>query len=52
MALGGSPLQPGRSEPGKAENWGQPSGGTDSLIARTGVDFNVPIRNAVWRDQH
>src|ERR1700677_1271055 len=47
MAQKRSPLQPRRSEPGKSENWGKPSGGTDFLIARTGGDFNVPIRKAV-----
>src|ERR1700685_3738990 len=51
MALKRSPFQPGRSEPGKSENWGRPSGGTDFLIARTGGDFNVPIRKAAWRDR-
>src|SRR5580658_2385815 len=49
MAQKRSPFQPGRSEPCKSENWGQPSGGTDFLIARTGGDFNVPIRKAAWR---
>jgi hypothetical protein len=49
MAQKRSPFQPGRSEPGKSENWGRPSGGTDFLIARTGGDFNVPIRKAAWR---
>jgi hypothetical protein len=44
MAQQRSPFQPGRSEPGKSENWGRPSGGTDFLIARTGGDFNVPIK--------
>ena len=38
-----------RSEPGKSENWGRPSGGTDFLIARTGGGFTVPIRKAAWR---
>src|SRR5580700_6370816 len=51
MAQKRSPFQPGRSEPGKSENWGQPSGGTDFLIARTGGDFNVPIKKAGWRDR-
>jgi hypothetical protein len=49
MAQKRSPFQPGRSEPSKSENWGRPSGGTDFLIARTGGDFNVPIRKAAWR---
>jgi hypothetical protein len=49
MAQKRSRLRPGRSEPGKSENWGEPSGGTDFLIARTGGDFNVPIRKAAWR---
>src|SRR5271156_4539815 len=49
MAQRRSPFKPGRSETGKSENWGRPSGGTDFLIARTGGDFNVPIRKAVWR---
>jgi hypothetical protein len=51
MAQQRSPLQLGRSEPGKSENWGRPSGGTNFLIARTGGDFNVPIRKAAWRGQ-
>ena len=44
----GSPTQPGRSETGKSENWERPLGGTDFVIARTGGDFNVPIRKAAW----
>jgi hypothetical protein len=52
MAQKRNSFQPGRSEPGKSENWGRPSGGTDFLIARTGGDFNVPIRKTAGRDRH
>jgi hypothetical protein len=51
MAQERSPGLPWRSVPGKAENWGQPLGGADFLIARHGGDFSVPIRKAVWRSQ-
>ena len=37
-------LSRGEVDCGKAENWWQPSGGTDFLIARTGGEFNVPIK--------
>ena len=44
MAQNGSPQSRGVATPRKAENWGEPSGGTDFLIAGTGGGFNVPIR--------
>jgi hypothetical protein len=59
MAQKRSPFQPGRSETHANLKIGgnrqtRLSGGTDFLIARTGGDFNVPIKKAVWcnRQKH
>jgi hypothetical protein len=36
---------------GQAENWGRPFGGTDFLLARPGIGFNVPVNQAALRDR-
>jgi hypothetical protein len=40
------PPQPGRKRIGQAENWGQPLGGTDFLLARSGGGFKPGIIQA------